>query len=547
MKKKDKELEKIRRKKASEMTGEDWKRLFTETKEGKKALKKLSSLLSEINKSWRPTQKVLEEKFGYKEDIWTLIGYWAKARERAALESGIPPGTPWSKVDWEKVDTVAIDYFIKECTEKRTFALPSNPVMFTLLAMFSGKPEKIPRKLLAKPYRERTPQEQKEAEEFLESILAKDIQTRFDGGQETEETKTLAIVSNNPIVEANAEIDVNLFSQDITFREEALAIYIKRTFGAEGLRHLLGLIIGLEENYRTGYFEWEVNKHLKRLGYKKKRNRSFDSGLKKKATEIVKIFSSLFLTARRKDKDGKEVIQGERLFSIDGFKLEIFNKDIIDEALKLRATDFWYKNAFDPPDGKAPMYTKLLKKIAIENHRNHPLTIYLAPLLAIFWRMKPDQKLSIESLMKWCNIDVNDPHKKEKIREIEAELNYMKDKGYLGNWTNNGERALPSECKEPLKCILTFIPPKWLEKEIKEISDRKEKFLAIAPQETKEPVLTKEEFARLLNNTGYTQKQFANHLGISRQMVSYIIHGKRKLTPQISKKVKEIFGHMLPV
>ena len=65
---------------------------------------------------------------------------------------------------------------------------------------------------------------------------------------------------------------------------------------------------------------------------------------------------SLFITARRKDGD-REVIRGEKLFSIDGFKRETIKKVIINDTIKLRATNFWYKNAFDLPRDKERMYT----------------------------------------------------------------------------------------------------------------------------------------------------------------------------------------------
>ena len=63
-----------------------------------------------------------------------------------------------------------------------------------------------------------------------------------------------------PEVEASARISRTLFSEGLNFREEALAVYIKRTFEAEGLRHLLGLLIGLEENFRQGQFEMEYKR-----------------------------------------------------------------------------------------------------------------------------------------------------------------------------------------------------------------------------------------------------------------------------------------------
>jgi len=66
----------------------------------------------------------------------------------------------------------------------------------------------------------------------------------------------------------------------------------------------------------------------------------------------------------------------------------------------------------------------------------------------------------------------------------------------------------------------------------------------ISESKPKEPLLTREDFELLLKSSGLTIKQFAEKIGISRQTVSYIIHGKRKITMKISEKAKGTFGHM---
>jgi len=53
--------------------------------------------------------------------------------------------------------------------------------------------------------------------------------------------------------------------------------------------------------------------------------------------------------------------------------------------------------------------------------------------------------------------------------------------------------------------------------------------------------MTRDEFLRLLNNSGCTINQFANHLGISRQMVSYIKSGRRKISPQLDEKIRWLY------
>lgn len=435
----------------------------------------------------------------------------------------------------------AIQQVIEQSSNKDTFALPSHALMFTLLAMFAGKPDKIPRRLLSKPHAEWTVEEQKEAEDFLSSIIRVKENTSFIGGKEKSEDKYIAVVSDNPKVEAEAEITTSILKDDLSFREVSLAIHIKRTFGAEGLRHLLGLLIGLEENFRKGNFIWSVNEHLARLGYNKKPYGGYDPELKKTSSEIIKVFTSLFITARKKEGK-KEVIQGERLFNIDGFRKEIFDKVIIDEKIKLSATDFWYKNAFEPKDGQSKKYTKLLKKVAHENHREHHLTIYLAPLLAIFWRMNPQQKISVVSLMDWCDLDYKGRYKLRELRDLELELNYMKENGYLGDWKSNGGKILPSQSEDPFKCSLTLTPPDWLDEELKLIQSKRE---IPAIEQKEEPLLTLEEFRDVLRRSKLSARQFAKHLGITGAMISLILSEKRPIKEDISKRVKEFVKTML--
>lgn len=429
--------------------------------------------------------------------------------------------------------------------QEKTFAVPSHPIMFTLLAMFAGRPERIPRKLLQKPYNEMSENERKEADNFLNSIIEKEKE--YNVNKDAYEEKRIAVVSDNPRVEAKAEIGAALFADDLIFREGALALYIKRAFGAEGLRHLLGLLIGLEEGGRDGTFEWSINDHLKRLGYKKHRG-TYKYDLKKTATEIVKIFTSLFITARSKSKKGVEVIEGQKLFSIDGFKQETFNKVVIDETINLRATDFWYRNAFQPKDGSSPKFTKLLYKIAQENHREHPLTIYLAPLFAVFWRINHEgRRLKLDNLIDWCDIR-RDRRLRQRIRELEKELDYMKDQGYLGEWSFKGDSNVLSECKDPLNAMLDFYPPNWLSSELQLIASKKEQLLAEHQHKEREQeraTLTREQLEMIITKSGLSNRAFAQKVGISPSLITRMLKGERKITKKMSGRIREHYDSML--
>lgn len=419
-------------------------------------------------------------------------------------------------------------------SNKDTFAMPSHSLMFSLLAMFAGKPEQIPRELLEKPDNERTPIEKEQAEKYLNEIFQTDNEYDFSEGKQKVLEKRIVLICNNQKVEGSAEISMSLFRNDLSFREDRLAVYIKRTFGPEGIRHLLGLIIGLEENFRKGHFAWSVNEHLERLGYRKK-NRSFDPELRKMASEIIKIFTGLCITSVRKDGK-KDSIKAKFLFMVEGFETETFGKEIIDEKINLVATDFWYKNALSSKDGHVPQYTKLLKEIVRENHREHPLTLYLAPLLAIFWRMNPEKKIKVINLMTWCDLETG-KYTLRNIRDLESSLEYMKIKGYLGDWKHDGKYTDLSENEDPLNICLTLTPPKWLESELQLIGDKKETF-AIENKATS-TMLTLEEFTEIFKNSGLTIDQFANHLGVTGRYIRSIKSCERKISKKISQKIQE--------
>lgn len=430
----------------------------------------------------------------------------------------------------------SIDQVINLHSNNNTFAIPSHSLMFSLLALFAGKPERIPRELLEKPHSERTQKEKEEADKYLKSIFETTEETDYSEGTEKKTEKKIALICSNQKVEGRAEISWSLFRNDAHFREERLAIYIKKTFGAEGIRHLLGLIIGLEENFRRGHFEWSVNEHLERLGYRKK-NRSFDPELKKMASEIVKIFTGLCITSIRKDGDNSfGSIKGKFLFMVEGFEIQTFEKEIIDEKITLAATDFWYKNALSTRDGQAPQYTKLLKEIVKENHQEHPLPLYLAPLLAIFWRMNPEKKIKVINLMSWCDLETKGQYKLRNIKRLESSLEYMKIKGYLGNWKHDGMINKLSENENPLDVCLTLIPPTWLKNELQLIENKKETFAINNKSNSKN--ITLNEFIDIYESSGLTIDQFGQHLGVTGQYISFIKNGKRAISKKISQSVR---------
>lgn len=66
---------------------------------------------------------------------------------------------------------------------------------------------------------------------------------------------------------------------------------------------------------------------------------------------------------------------------------------------------------------------------------------------------------------------------------------------------------------------------------------------SIPDDQGEEAMLTSEEFSILIKDSGLTISQVAEKLGVSRQMVSYIIHGKRDMTKRISRNARTVLRH----
>ena len=114
----------------------------------------------------------------------------------------------WKELEKKEKELVTWTSKAKEF-DKSTFAIPSHSLMFTLLAMFSGKPEKIPRKILEKTYQERTSEEQIKAEKFLNSILETKTETNTYLGIKKERKIASLIPSGNATLGSKTFVAIN--------------------------------------------------------------------------------------------------------------------------------------------------------------------------------------------------------------------------------------------------------------------------------------------------------------------------------------------------
>ncbi len=85
------------------------------------------------------------------------------------------------------------------------------------------------------------------------------------------------------------------------------------------------------------------------------------------------------------------------------------------------------------------------------------------------------------------------------------------------------------------------------EKKLSVKSTKENASLSLTGLEAKIPVISKDELKTIVKNLGLSQRQFANRFGVSQQMISDILNGKRKMTKEISIKAREISTEALYV
>lgn len=414
-----------------------------------------------------------------------------------------------------------------EARDIRTFALPSvAPLMLNLVAMFSGKGR------LSKPLS--SSDRGNNPEQFIAQNILKETELIRDShGAITGSDNIQLILTDTPKLIAVGTLDKGLLES------VDLPIAIQRTFGAEGLRHFLALVVMLEENYRTGYFQWNVNHVLREMGYERDPSGAFNIELKKKATEILLLLTNLTIVATRKDSRREEV-RLQKLFHIDSQHLVKYSNGVINNTIVIQASPYWYQDAFfqDAKNRKGRQYTKLLRKIITENHWKHSLTIYLSTLLSIFWRISRGRprSFSVKNLIEWCNIDLAGSNRTYYWSRLVQELEYMRANEYLGNFKI---RRVRESSRVADTDTIEFHPPGWLTEEFELIHKKREEIIG-ASLPPPLPVMSPDEFREIVSKIALSNRELAQRLEISHTMVNMILSGKRRVTDTVARKLKAV-------
>jgi hypothetical protein len=415
------------------------------------------------------------------------------------------------------------------------FVFPSSKIMFSILALFAGKPDRIPRSP-EKPWTELSDRERQASDALLLRYLNGEDPDgrplgayRENDGSGNKVLRFNAFAVNNPAIKGWADIRGDLFAEkEPREAERLLSVFLRDTFGLEGLKHFLALIIQLDESGQTGSFTLDLDHHCDLLGATWKHGGDYRKNMKRKAARFLYILSNLYFTTI--EQQGKrERRDAWKLFDVPRYAREVSPEKVTDE-MEVRAEDFWYMNAIKPPDGSAPQWVELYKRIAAENVKEHPRTVLLAPLFSIFWRIRLPKgqvnRIPLRRLLEWCDLrpDAN-RHGGRNLEKLKAELSYMRDRDYSGEWKIEGTDERDS--------ILTIEPPAYLKERLSGI--------AALPAIGERDTLTVEEFRAILKASGLPQRTFANTIGTAQARVSMILSGKRPITAELSAKVRDRF------
>ena len=431
-------------------------------------------------------------------------------------------------------------YFKSEWDRPGTFAIPSDHKHWDpILLLFAGDPGIVRKKAFRKSPEDRTPEEQTEVDAYTENLFNTDAVGR------------IASVNILNAGTGNGNLDVflkphdqtELFNRDLSYQKgKAITEFYKTIGSPEGLRHYLAIFQGLDRAGRTGRFTFDMNKHLDRLGYKKQNGEKHRTRNKETALKIIQFLDNAVMDIQ----DPKDPTKNNR-FRLLSSNIRYDNRKGISpldrvETIKITMDD-WYLDSFKDIPGKGPRYTKLLDQLLTEDHQRHGITLLVVPRLAILWRINgpegPPNGLTVSWLL---NVTAQGNHrKKESIKRLEGELEYMKQKNYIGEWTHDGNGKTIHESNNPESVHIFITGPDWSRKEMEIIKENRDQAVTL---EIEPDPMTFEEFDRIfqaLKDAGYSQENIARHTGLSRTALYNWKTRKRKISNGNAEKIREFY------
>lgn len=297
---------------------------------------------------------------------------------------------------------------------------------------------------------------------------------------------TTVTVTDTPLAVARTQVRIPDGPSDEGRLNDSTRLLV-RSFGPEGLKHFFSMLIALDEGRHQGWYAFDANEHLDRLGYRRRQEGAglyHHSGNVRKARRIVGVLSSvraeltynpttgtlttsirLFAATTDDQAAGTQAIRWE---STSPTPLERVLSPVQDGELII-ANPEWYAGVAQTGGRKTgKRYTRQLRRLATEDARENGIALRLGAYLPIRHRLNGPGPgcLKWATLMRWAGLNPEGRHASNDLKELRAELDYMTDQGYIGGWQETGRG-------DGLDEVVELTAPDWLRASLSSIRRRR--------------------------------------------------------------------------
>ncbi len=315
---------------------------------------------------------------------------------------------------------------------------------------------------------------------------------------------------------------------------------LDKAFSPKGLLYLLAIFLSIEENGRNGSIDESMTDFFKRIKTGQIKKEQIEDLI-----DILFVFGNIQIKHLPKSANGRG-----RFIKFFDYYGDLKKTDIRTFRIKLKS----WRNTYDSYI-QNHNFTILPKQIIREPLSNNALKFFILTFLSFYhWLNNEDDiKISIKDFISICALDTYgnpDGYDKKQIKRLEKDIEYLKIRGYIGEWCSdrtNQENSIDLLFEKPSQYVLQntwkeysiiITKPIWIYTTTGIYGDRRKIFLDY-PLKRK---ITGSEIIDLRRRDRLTQNKLAEILHLSRQTISQIESNRKKPSSKIARKLIELIS-----
>lgn len=314
------------------------------------------------------------------------------------------------------------------------------------------------------------------------------------------------------------------------------------TFSYQGLFYLLAIFLSIEENGREGYIDETMVDFFNRVKGKQIKTKQINDLIK-----ILIILGNIRISYIPSYPDERK----SRYIKLFDYSGDIKKKDIRSFKIKLKSWQNLYQDYIDNKN-----YTIMPKCFVKESLSNNKLKFFL--LTYFYFKLSETKnhiEINIKDFIEKSGLDIYgniQGYDKKQIKHLENDLDYLRKKGYIGEWCPfqyNDENSPEFIFKKPSQfitpnmwreCNIMLSAPLWFMKLKRDLNGKTTIYL---PQQIKK-LQYGFDIKKYREINGLTQEKLAQALGIPRESLSNIESKNKKLNSKIANRLKKVKDSM---